>query len=173
MQAGGNASPNLTAIASGTWTFRVDTKASGTFTAGTTHLVVGAWVIRSQSSTVLIDQTIVNPSSPSSELGAGVTTDDANNLTHSSTQTTRAISVAGVPEVTLEADQHLLVRFYYKRYGSKKVGRTVDLIFGADSSSGQVTHPPVSEQPDVPVLSSPPAGGLLNTTTRRPDGEVQ
>ncbi|MEX2212119.1 MAG: chitobiase/beta-hexosaminidase C-terminal domain-containing protein [Gaiellaceae bacterium] len=172
VDAAGNASPNLTVIPSGTWTFKADTQASGSFTSASTHLVVGAWIVTTSGTTISsVDQTVVDPTAAASELGAGTTngTDTATNLTNSTTKSTRTITIAGVPEVTLNATQRLLVKFYAKRYGNTRSNRVINIVVGtsASNSTNLITHPAVSERPNVPVLVAPaafssPATGWVN-----------
>src|SRR6266545_3387232 len=81
-----------------------------------THLVVGAWVVTTSGTTISsVDQTIVDPTTAAAELDPTGNGAAASNLTVNTTKTTRTITVTSVPEVTLNASQRILVKFYAKK----------------------------------------------------------
>ena len=174
VDAVGNASPNLTDIPSGTWTFKVDTQASGAYTTNPTHLVVGAWVVTTSGTTISsVDQTIVDPTTAAAELDPTGNGAAASNLTVNTTKTTRTITVTSVPEVTLNASQRILVKFYAKKpSGTWRSNRVTNIVVGSSASdtTNLITHPAVSEQPNVPALVSPanfsaPSTGWVTSST--------
>lgn len=166
VDAGGNASPNLTNIPSGTWTFNLPTKESSTANVAAVNysLAVGAWVVTTSGTSITsVDQTVINPTVLVSS-GGGLST--IHPFSGSTTTTVRTISISSVPEVTLNASQHLIVRVYGKKVTttSARENASVDLVVGNSGTNlDTIVHPAVSERPSVPALVSPPNLGAPPT----------
>jgi RHS repeat-associated protein len=173
VDAGGNASPNLTDIPSGTWTFNLPTKESSTanVAAVTYSLAVGVWVVTTSGTSITsVDQTVIDPTVVVAS-GGGLSS--LHPFSGSTTTTARTISVSAVPEVTLNASQHLILRVYGKKVTStsSRENASVDLVVGNSGTNlDTIVHPAVSERPSVPALvspanlSTPPTGWSTSST---------
>ena len=152
---GGAATPTDTAIPAGTWTFNVHTLASGTSTGGTIHLVAGVWKVTTTAGSITASTNYLDPGSAGAE-------ETSTNLVAAATDQTANLSVS-LPEISLAANEHILVQFYFKQSAAMTTQRTVAIVSG--DANSWISHPAATTRPSVPTLQTPTAGMLLKTTT--------
>ncbi|HEY8844671.1 MAG TPA: Ig-like domain-containing protein [Gaiellaceae bacterium] len=152
---GGTAAPTDTAIPAGTWTFNVHTLATGTSTGGTIHLVAGVWKVATTAGAITASTNYLDPGSAAAE-------ETSTNLVAAATDQTVNLGV-NLPEISLAANEHILVQLYLKQSAAMTTQRTVGIVSG--DANSWISHPAATTRPSVPTLQTPTAGLLLKTTT--------
>jgi hypothetical protein len=176
---GAGASSTGTIIPSGDWTFTFDTKASGTANVAvvTYRIAVGMWIVTtSVNSVTSVDSTVIDPT---------VAVGTFNPFPGNTTQTTRTITASGVPQIALNSNQHLLVRFYGKKVvsnggsNSRENASVYLMVYsgtstGASPTTNSVAHPTAADTnaPSAPTLSSLSPGSNSRTNSTTPTFKV-
>jgi len=143
------------AIPAGTWTFNVHTLATGTSTGGTIHLVAGVWKVATTAGAITASTNYLDPGSAAAE-------ETSTNLVAAATDQTVNLGV-NLPEISLAANEHILVQLYLKQSAAMTTQRTVGIVSG--DANSWISHPAATTRPSVPTLQTPTAGLLLKTTT--------
>jgi adhesin/invasin len=173
----GGAAGTGTLIPTGSWTFKYDTSASvSTNNASVAYRIgVGMWLITvSGNSITSVDGTLIDPGSASSY-------DTANPFPGNTSVVNHTLTLTSVPQVSLSANQRLLVRFYARKVTATNAKETgivylrpftvaTDTANGGSSpTTNQIVHPSASDTtaPSTPTLSSisPGSSSRTNSTT--------
>jgi uncharacterized repeat protein (TIGR02059 family) len=167
---GPGASSTGTVIPPGTWTFDTWTKSGATVAGVSITLTMGVWVVTTSgsgaSATISsVDQTLIAPDTANSA-----------DLTATTTETKRTITVNNVPQATLTSSQRLYVAFFMKKVtaSSLRLANNVYLeINGTNltvTTPSQIAHPTAADttKPSTPTLStfiSPGSNWRTNSQT--------
>ena len=151
---GGAATPNDTVIPAGNWTFNVRTDASGTSTGGPMNMRFGVWKVATAGGTIGASTMYVDPN------GAG----SVDNLSLLSTIATQTVNhVIAMPEISLLANEHIIVQLYAYNAVALTTSQTLSLYF--NDANAYVQHTAATTRSSVPALVTPANAAFPNTTT--------
>ena len=150
----GAAAPNDTVIPAGNWTFNVRTDANGTSTGGPMNMRFGVWKVTTAGGTIGASTMYVDPNA------AGA----VDNLSLLSTIATQTVNhVIAMPEISLLANEHIIVQLYAYNAVALTTSRTLSLYF--NDANAYVQHTAATTRPSVPALVTPANAAFPNTTT--------
>ena len=154
VDAGGTATPNDTVIPAGNWTFNVRTDANGTSTGGPMNMAFGLWKVTTAGGAIGASTMYVDPNAAGSR-------DNLSLLASTATQTVN--HVIALPEISLTANEHIIVQLYGYNTANLTTSRTLSLYF--NDANAYVLHTAATTRPSVPALVTPANAAFPNTTT--------
>ncbi|HEY7795387.1 MAG TPA: hypothetical protein VIA10_15390, partial [Gaiellaceae bacterium] len=154
VDAGGTAAPNDTVIPAGNWTLQVRTDATGTSGGGPMNVAFGLWKVTTGGGAITASTNLLDPSSAGARDNTSVL---------SSTATLTSNVTVAVPEVSLTANEHILVQVYAVNNANLGNSRTLRLYF--NDANAYVQHTAATTRADVPTLVTPANAAYPNTTT--------
>ncbi len=136
--------PGGVSIPSGTWTFT--TKLIGKAGNGTARLDIGMWKV--DSTGAVVGSAIIAPATTGENATANIAT---------TTGTTSPIvtTIASVPAITLQSNEHLYVQFW-RHQTAGSTGTPITTLLAYDGTA-QITHPTANGFPNLPALGTTPA----------------
>ena len=131
--------PGGVSIPSGTWTFT--TKLIGKAGNGVARLDIGMWKV--DSTGAVVGSAIIAPATT----GENAT---ANIATTAGTASPIVTTIASVPAITLQANEHLYVQFW-RHQTTGSTGTPITTLLAYDGTA-QITHPTANGFPNLPAL---------------------